>query len=52
MQRLRLPPADPPGIDDEEEEEAYPIRRTPSWKELNNALKILRVISNPGYGYC
>jgi len=39
MHRLRLPPADPPGIDDEEEE-AYPIGRTPSWKELNNALKI------------
>jgi hypothetical protein len=39
MHGLRLPHADPPGNDDDEEE-AYPIGRTPSWQELNTALKV------------
>jgi hypothetical protein len=39
IHRLRLPRAAPPGNEDEEEEEAYPIGRTPSWPELNSALK-------------
>jgi hypothetical protein len=36
---LHRPPPDLPGNHDEEEE-AYPIGRTPSWQELNTALKV------------
>ena len=39
MHKLRLPHSDPPD-NGEEEEEAYPIGRMPSWKELNSALKV------------
>jgi hypothetical protein len=38
MHGLRLPHTDPPGNDDEED--AYPIGRMPSWQELNSALKV------------